>query len=212
MRRREYLLSLTAVGSLSGCLGDGSTAAKTSTIIEVEDSTPTESPTPSPTPSPTASPTATPTATPSLASIDEEPLGEAILDQVFEARGSTINHQGTLVADLDAMAKYHSDQMAQAREVAHVIDGETPDDRYQEFDLWCRFPNDVGRLYKHRELELVGVVSTRGVTVEDVAKRLARKWLDDPESKETLMIENADHVGIGVTIVPGWAYVTMVYC
>lgn len=211
MRRRQYLLSLAVAGFSSGCIAT-EPAEPESVTVDQAAGTPTMTDTPEPTPSPSPTPTRTPTATPALASIDEEGLGETILDHVFEARGSNLTHQGTLADDLDEMADYHSDRMAQARTVAHVIDDETPTDRYEKFDLWCRFPDDVGRLYEHDELEVVGAVSTRGVTVEEAARRVVRKWLDDSESNETVMIENADYVGIGVTIVPGRAYVTMVYC
>lgn len=214
MQRRAYLSAVSALALLGGCVGGGPGDSPGAGGGSNQTPTPASStPTPSPaSATPTPTPTASPTATPSLAPIDEPRLAEAVLEAVFEARGSALAHQGSPADTLDEMASYHSERMARERTVAQVIDGETTDDRYEQFDLWCRFPDDVGRLYKHSELELVGAVSTRGVSAEEAADQLVQGWLDDPDSKETLMIENADTVGIGVTIVTGRAYVTMVYC
>lgn len=58
MNRREFLLSVTGVTGLSGCLG--------SNVDQSAGGTPTSTPTPTraPTPTPTTTPTATPTPTP----------------------------------------------------------------------------------------------------------------------------------------------------
>lgn len=202
MRRREYLASLAAVGLTGGCLGMG--PGSTQTPVPDDDPSGSE-------PTPTATPT--PTPTPSLAAIDESTLEGAVLDAVVAARGSSLTHQGSLVKKMDEMASYHSDRMATERTVSHVIDGETVEDRFQEFGIHCRIKSEGGgHLIQIDKQELVGSVSTRGVTVEGAAQTLVQGWLDDPDAKGKLQLKNAEYVGIGATIVTGRAYVTVLYC
>lgn len=216
MHRRTYLLSLLAVGVTAGCTSRPPSSTPTRAPSDPgAGSTPTGTPTPRPTESPTSDPTTSPTATPeaSLGAIDEPRLEAAVLAAVREARETSVVHEGSLAEKLDAMAASHSDQMARARTVAHVIDGETIDDRYEAHDLSCRFRDDEGdSLLRHEDLEVVGAVSTRGVTAEEAADELVGRWLQDEETGTTLLLLNADHIGIGVTIVTGRAYVTIVYC
>lgn len=206
MRRRDYLASLALVGGLGGCLGSG--PASTPSPVPVR-STPTATRTETPTPDPT--PTAT--ATPSIGQIDEPVLKAAIIDAIAAARGASITHEGSLSDSLSEMASYHSDRMARERTVAQEIDGESTSDRYEEYDLDCRFRDNEGTyLYHYEDYEIVGSVSTRGVTPDQAAERLVDGWLENSETAETLLLENASHLGIGVTIVTGRAYVTIVYC
>jgi len=220
MRRRAYLASLAVAGLVSGCLGGGAASSSptpgpngNNANAKQPTPTPTAEPTPTATPTATATPSPTPTATASLGEIDEPALGSAILQAVDDARGSSLTHQGSLVAKLDAMAKHHSDEMAAKRTVAYVIDGESTSDRYANYDLNCRFKDNAGdSLLRTDQLEVIGATSTRGVTVQGAAEALVQAWLDDPDSKQRLLRKYATHVGIGVTIVTGKAYVALDYC
>lgn len=210
MRRREYVLSMLAASALSGCLGQGQSGTPTANLDQGSGSGSGGS-----APSPTQTATSTPTPTPeaSLDPSDEPAFRSAVYDEVLEARGSSVSNTGTVAGKLEEMATYHSEQMAEARTVAHEIDGEGTEERYEEFDVHCRFrDNDGEYLYQMVDYELVGSVSTRAVTVYEAAQRLVAQWLEDPDSKETLLLKNAESVGIGVSIVVGEAYVTLVYC
>lgn len=207
MRRRQYLMSLAAVGFTSGCLGGGGANEPTTVPENAGGGTPTPSPTA------TATPTATQTPEASLAPIDEPSLKTAILEAIFEARGSTLRTEGTLARRLDEMAVYHSDRMAESRTVVQEIDSESTADRFEMFGINCRFRDDDGKyMYQYEDYEIVGSTSTRGVTVEEAANGLVGKWLEDPEASETLLLKNAETIGLGVTIVTGRAFVTLVYC
>ena len=120
---------------------------------------------------------------------------------------------GALAEKLREVAKYHSERMAETRTVAHVIEGETTADRFDRFDLGCSFQDDGGKyLLPPEDLEIVGSVVTRGITVEEAADRLVQGWNDDPDAAETLRQKNADYIGVGATIVTGRAFVTIVFC
>lgn len=210
MRRREYVLSMLAVSSIGGCLGLGQSGTPTPDAGQQSGGAGGGS---TPSPTQTATNTATPTPEAALDPIDEPAMRTAIHDAVVAARGSSVSMTGTLSRRLQEMATYHSDRMAEERTVAHEIGGEDTEDRFEQFEINCRFrDNDGTYMYQMVDYEVVGSVSTRGVTVEEAAETLVAQWLEDPDSKETLLLENAETVGIGVTIVIGEAYVTLVYC
>lgn len=224
------VLISVAVGGLVGMQvagdgGDGSTSgAETPTPTPAATPTPTSTstatPTPTPTPTPEAAddptPTPTPTPTPLSESIDAESveaeLVAGINGEVRSDRAALKRHD-----TLDEMARFHSDNMRDQGYPDHDAAGYSTMDRYEEYEEAdrCRILSDNERSYRTgEEIEVIGrVPADRDTAEEEIADRLIAQWLEDSSATERLRYENADELGVGVTVDDrGYVYATVDLC
>lgn len=141
----------------------------------------------------------------------------------------TLTVSGKTSDDVTAMARGHSDAMADVGKVSHYVKGNTSKDRYKQAGLFdtCQFLSNsetyivdadgnnletVGMVKVGREYERNG--ETRYHTNEtQVARALVDDWLSNQFLRPRLMYDNAEHLGVGVEITQnGDAYATTNVC
>jgi len=125
--------------------------------------------------------------------------------------------------DLVAIARDHSEDMAERGFVAHVNpDGDGPIDRYAASGYDCRVPAG-GRRYlqgaenvarTHVGVPLEG--GSRNRSADDVVGDVVDGWMDSPGHRENILTEHWRCEGIGVAVVeddPATSvYVTQNFC
>lgn len=215
------------------------TPTPTSEPTPTESPTPTPEPTLEPQP-PTPEDTPTPTArmTPTaegLAPIHDQPLqtpqdvtggGDfseydapnlktALAEQLNQARSAVgvpaVRYQTSLADRLSRMAQEHSEDMARARKAALEINDVTPEDRYDDHEISCAILDNNDKLVvQDDKIVLVGV--TGASNAEDAATSLIRQWKRDENTNRIMTLKNAEHVGVGIAVINGNAYVMIAYC
>ena len=199
--------------------------------------TPTGVPTPTATPASTASPTTTtPTRTQMLIRrFDAAEVESEIRRLVNEWRAEQglpafSLADGSLVADLNRMARNHSVAMADAGQTIHTIDNRTSADRYRANDLYwnCRFkrvdneyvvtPDDnglevLGRTYAGRSYVDTSGETDYNANETAVAADIVEAWTSRRPFRDRLAYRNASRIGIGVeTTEDNEVYVTGNIC
>jgi hypothetical protein len=234
-------MQLGASGGIADDGGDDDGASDGPTPIPTDTATGT--------PIPTATPTATAippteqatTTTENLAArttvpsrrFDRRDVEAEVRALINERRRSNgleeLTISGNTVDRLTTMARRHSDEMADAGRLAHTVDGNTSESRYQDAGLYdtCRFTDaDGGYVISadDNSLESLGqTVAGRPYQDEgetwfnenetEVARALVDNWFDNPVYRDRLDYENARYVGVGVEITQdGTVYATANVC
>lgn len=203
-----------------------STPTATPTRAATATPTPTAVPTPTPTTTPpptaTSSPTPVQTRTSMLPRRFDEGAIETelrrLLNEWRESRGlPRFSHEdGSLVAELNAMAAEHSVAMADVDRLDHVIDNRSSADRYRDHDLYwnCGFEADDGEYLVTPEGNRLEVLAKTyaGVTYETangtdynanetaVAEDVFDFLMANDVSRDKLAERNATRIGIGIEI------------
>lgn len=109
----------------------------------------------------------------------------------------------TWSAELTAVARYHSTDMATESYFAHTSpSGESLGDRYAAFGIGCAGGENLGYLrYSGAAYDDED---------EEIAERIVTGWMDSPGHRENLLRPRFDEEGIGVAIVERGGY-THVY-
>ena len=215
------------------------TLAGTATATPAPTASPTPTGVPTPTPAPTASPTpATPTPTRTqmlIRRFDPAEIESEIRRLVNEWRAEQelpafSLADGSLVADLNRMARNHSVAMADAGQTVHTIDNRTSADRYRANDLYwnCRFkrvdneyvvtPDDnglevLGRTYAGRSYVDTSGETDYNANETAVAADIVEAWTSRRPFRDRLAYRNASRIGIGVeTTEDNEVYVTGNIC
>jgi len=194
--------------------------------------------TPTPTPEANGTTTPTETATPQQESIPAREFNEQnvsnyvrqFLNEEREAAGVPPFESGLQTeADLNEMAKGHSEQMAIEGKAIHKIDGVSSEDRYENAGLYdrCTFKSSEGdyieqpdrNRFEAVEKTVAGQTYEEGgeerfhATDKEVARKIVDDWMAWPDYRERLTLRNANIVGIGVEITDtGNVYVTANIC
>jgi uncharacterized protein YkwD len=198
--------------------------------------TPTATPTasggdgaPAATPSPTATATATASPTPTVApsEFNRTKIELAIQERVNAERR---NRDLRSLARFDVaveMARFHSANMATQGYPNHAAGGYTTAERYEKYGIHdrCKLIDDSETgIRSGTALETVQKTAVgRPVDVDGerryfrnetaVANAVVDRWVGDDESREKLLYENANRVGIGVVVTnDGSTYVTLDLC
>jgi len=205
---------------------DVSTGTATPTPTSAPTPTPTPTPTTTPGPPPTATPipTAMPIPTPTAASLNETRIERRVLARINDNLDDPTNSEpvmdtlatnSTTAGTLARMAGNYSAAMAHAGVVNHTADNRTAEERYAAYGLGrqCRLINDQGTYtLAGADLELLSRVDARGLTEDEVASAVVGGWLDDRSARRTLYLDSARHIGVGVTVRDGSAYVVADVC
>lgn len=146
---------------------------------------------------------------------DAPNLKTELAEQLNQARSAvgvpTVRSQSSLADRLSAMAQEHAEDMARARKAALEINDVTPEDRYDDHDISCAIPDNNDKLIvQDNKIVLVGITSANNA--EDGAASLIRQWKRNENTHRILTLKNADHVGVGVAVINGNAYVMVAYC
>jgi len=186
-----------------------------------------------PDPTATGSPTLTPTQTEAPTAIpanefDERNISGDVLQYLNENRTEqgldSLTTEGNTADVVGAMAQNHTDRMAEARELAHTIDGVTSEDRYENYNIESTCSFDTTETPSGNELEAIArTVAGQRYTEDgeqryneadgDVARALVDEMLADDDYRERLLQPNAGRVGIGVAITEsGEVYATVNTC
>ena len=194
--------------------------------------------TPTPTPEANGTTTPTETATPQQESIPAREFNEQnvsnyvrqFLNEEREAAGVPPFESGLQTeADLNEMAKGHSEQMAIEGKAIHKIDGVSSKDRYEDTGLYdrCTFKSAEGdyieqpdrNRFEAVEKTVAGQTYEEGgeerfhATDKEVARKIVDDWMAWPDYRERLTLRNANIVGIGVEITDtGNVYATANIC
>jgi len=189
----------------------------------VDDATPTpvpadvveSDPTPSPTVTPTASPTATDTAQPTPTQTDSADvavnrsrLEQSIQSEINDYRESnglrTLRITGSTMQDLNAMLRNHTAQLRADGRVWKIPDGYDIVGLYEAYDLYrqCSFKGegeytvhaDDGKLLAVQRVDIGSGDESR------IAERVMDEWGSSKWHGDKFDYENADIVGVGVTI------------
>lgn len=197
-------------------------AGSASGPMDAESGTTTVTPTPTATPTatPSATPTSTPTPVPSVdpASIDAADVEQAIVDQINSARDDRGLDALSRSGELREMARFHSDNMAEQQYLSHSAGGFNTEQRYERFDLadQCRFADDTNTGTREDEsIEVYGrvTVGPNGTDATQLADAAVTNWFGDDESETILTYQNANKLGVGVTITEsGQVYLTVDLC
>lgn len=188
---------------------------------------PTASPTDSASASPSTSPTPTPTPGPEY-DLDETVVERAVRERVdaHRAESGYVGLTRTRTGNLSAMARAYSSELAEVGYLTHEAGGETPRDRYDRYGLLdrCRITNNADKgVVQAPGLELLGAVSLgRNQTIDgttyvatnetEVAEVLVAQWYANTESRRALMLADARHLGIGITVEDGTVYAVGYLC
>jgi len=162
---------------------------------------------------------------------NERNISTTILANVNDARESEgldpLSTSGSTAADVERMAESHSTAMADAGRAGHTIDEVTSADRYEQYDLYdtCQFQRESYiENAEDNDLEVIGKTfagqqypenGTQQFNENDteVANALTDNWLSTAPFSDRLTYENADRIGVGVTVTnTGAVYATVNIC
>lgn len=147
------------------------------------------------------------------ASTERARLELAVHERVNEVRRERGLEPLAFDTDLRAVARYHSEDMAEQGYFSHTgRNGSSFEDRYERFDYRCRVPTD-GFSYKTGGENLFTMQSPVELAPEDVADRAVQGWLDSPGHRRNLLDPDWRREGIGVARADdGRLYVTQNFC
>ncbi|PSQ53000.1 hypothetical protein BRD20_04695 [Halobacteriales archaeon SW_8_65_20] len=222
------IVLVAAVGVGATQLGGQGTSTPTPTP---ESPTPTATPAENGTATPTATPTSadngtptptpTPTATP-VPALDTDQIREqverdivAFQDDPTTATNEAMAIEGSVSSVLSAMARNHSQQMAERGRLAHTIGNSTTDDRYEQRPAIanCRVVTNQETYTVAREsMEGIARVPRTDDSERDYGSRLVERLISDDHARRTLEFDDADQLGIGIAAGEEYVYVTIAVC
>lgn len=104
-------------------------------------------------------------------------------------------------SDLQEIARYHSEDMAKVDYFAHnAPDGETMEDRYENFNYQCRVSVGNSRYITGAENIFSITFSGTHYSEQTIAKKAVDGWMDSEGHRENILKENWKKEGIGVYI------------
>lgn len=175
----------------------------------------------------TAEAVATPTTSAQAASdtgIDEARFEARLVAAINDRRGDPLvddTVDATLATDtktgrtLSTLARNHSERMAAQGRASPVAGGMDTRDRYAAAGLRdrCR-PRHGTNAYLRpvTDLELVTSVDPNGANATRAADAVADYWFDLSGPRDTLYMQNVNHVGVGAATADGVVYVTVALC
>lgn len=147
------------------------------------------------------------------ATTDRERLELAIHERVNEARVERGLDPLAFDTDLREIARFHSEDMAERGYFNHTSpDGDTLEDRYDQFGYDCRVPAGTFQ-YKSGGENLFKYQSSASISDEELADQVVEGWLNSPAHRRNLLDEDWRREGIGVaTASDGTIYVTQNFC
>lgn len=162
---------------------------------------------------------------------NERNISTAIATNINDARESegvdSLSTTGGTAADVERMADSHSAAMADTGQASHTIDDVTSADRYEQYGLYntCQFQvESYIENAQNNDLEVIGQTyagqqypenGTQRFNENDtaVADALTEDWLSTSVFHERLTYQNADRIGVGVTVTnTGAVYATVNIC
>jgi len=197
------------------------TPAENGTVTPTATPTPTSTATPTSTDNGTPTPTATPTATPVPALEIDKIRGQverdivAFQDDPTTATNEAMATEGSVSAVLSAMARNHSQRMAERGRLAHTIGNSTTDDRYEQRPAIknCRVVTNQETYTVAREsMEGIARVPRIDDSERDYGSRLVDRLISDNHARYALEFDDADQLGIGIATSEEYVYVTIVVC
>lgn len=113
--------------------------------------------------------------------------------------------------DLQQVARYHSENMAEDGFFAHTSpNGETIEDRYQQFGYECRVPTEGNRYltgaeniaytYAYADVEMNGGLESNDGNETKIAQMIVTQWMNSEGHRENILTQNWRQEGIGVYI------------
>lgn len=155
-------------------------------------------------PTTAAPPTATPapTSTPTPEVTKAERTARLIHERINAEREERGLRPLKRRAELDAVAMYHSEGMAENDYFAHTSpDGESVRDRYARFGVACSGGENIFRL-----------TSTFGASPEGVADQAVESWMNSEGHRENILRPQYFVEGLGVVFDGDTVYVTQNFC
>ncbi|MFC6755745.1 MULTISPECIES: CAP domain-containing protein [Haloarcula] len=162
---------------------------------------------------------------------NERNISTTIVANINDARESegldSLSTSGGTAADVERMADSHSAAMADAGRAGHTIDEVASADRYEQYGLYdsCQFQvESYIENAKDNDLEVIGQTyagqqypenGTQQFNENDtaVANSLTEDWLSTSIFRDRLTYQNADRIGVGVTVTnSGAVYATVNLC
>jgi hypothetical protein len=189
-------------------------------------------------PTPTATPTPVTTTQPPRTTIlprrfDTREIASELVARINDKRENrgleTLSNSGTVVTNLQQMAKNHSVQMADEAAVIHTINGRSSSARYKQYNLydtckWNAADGDylvtsdnnaleaIGRTYAGREYQDDGQTKFNGNETQ-IANALYDTWMNQDTYKQRLLLGNARRIAVGIEITQsGEVYATADIC
>lgn len=167
----------------------------------------------------------------SASEFNERNISTRIATNVNDAREreglDPLSTSGATAEDVGRMAKSHSDAMADAGRLGHTIDEVSSADRYEQYSLYdtCQFQvENYIENAGNNDLEVIGKTfagqqypenGTQQFNENDtaVANALTDNWLSTAPFSDRLTYQNADRIGVGVTVTnTGVVYATVNIC
>lgn len=168
-------------------------------------------------------PAATTPATPEAA-IDEARFEARIVAAINDRRGDPLADDAvdaSLATDtktgrtLSTLARNHSERMAAQGRASPIAGGMDTRDRYAAAGLRdrCRPRHGTNAYFRPvTDLELVTSVDPNGANATRAADAVADYWFDLSGPRDTLYMQNVNHVGVGAATADGVVYVTVALC
>jgi uncharacterized protein YkwD len=167
----------------------------------------------------TATPTQSPSSTESTGGeqISQSSLESLIHEQINEVRTSRGLNELDFDAELNEIARYHSEDMAENEYFSHQSpSGEEMEDRYSKFGYDCRV--EVSSNSYLTGGENIHKQSYSGFTPSEreLAETVVEDWMDSPGHRENIVKPEWENEAIGVAIVRSGSettvYVTQNFC
>lgn len=172
--------------------------------------------------------TATPggSATPAVTniSIDESRLEQRLVEGINDRRSDplendafdeSLSETSKTGRILTRIAGNHSERMAAQRKASPIAGGMDTRDRYEKAGIYqrCRLRNEKNAFVRPvTDLELVTSVDPNGANATRTAETVVDYWFDLLGPRDTLYMDNADHIGVGAATADGVVYVTVNLC
>ncbi|MBV0901658.1 CAP domain-containing protein [Haloarcula salina] len=138
--------------------------------------------------------------------------GDPLADDAVDASLATDTKTGRT---LSSLARNHSERMAAQGHASPIAGGMDTRDRYAAAGLAerCRPRHGTNAYFRPvTDLELVTSVDPNGANATRTADAVADYWFDLSGPRDTLYMQNVNHVGVGAATADGVVYVTVVLC
>ncbi|WP_423999681.1 CAP domain-containing protein [Haloarcula salina] len=138
--------------------------------------------------------------------------GDPLADDAVDATLATDTKTGQT---LSTLARNHSERMAEQGRASPIAGGMDTRDRYAAAGLRdrCRPRHGTNAYFRPvTDLELVTSVDPNGANATRTADAVADYWFDLSGPRDTLYMQNVNHVGVGAATADGVVYVTVVLC
>jgi len=114
--------------------------------------------------------------------------------------------------ELRTIARYHSRDMGDQRYFAHTApDGETMEDRYEEYDYSCKLSMDgnqyatgaenIAYTYAHEDVIRENGERVYYSNVKELARGLVNQWMNSTGHRKNILREYWQNEGIGVYVI-----------